>query len=611
MFKKELADVSKQTLFFLAAVLALPAALILLKVSPEPYLAVLMPVFQGGLLFWSLFLGASLFGRERRERATEYALTLPYSRAGLLGRLVGARAAVLAALWILSWIVYAGWGSSYSAFPPLALALFYFPLFIISVSLAPLIENFIALCLVSLAAWYVTIPASYILTLAAVRLKGLYIPWEVAKRIPLRGPDTVPADFATAFAVIAFILSIIPFAAALLLSFRKFDIRPSRAFVKRYLTAFAVFLVGAVGLGFVAASAMARTSAYQSFYITSGQKVVEFQPYRVKIHQAGEDIIIKDSLSWWRIQEVGPYLYARDDDANLIRLNTADGTAKMVFKAQKEDRSLWQQWAYRDKIALFSRSASAPLSLLSLVIMDREAPERQKPQIIPCRHPFLETEGRLAANPYLFGTDVREGQAFWLIGFFGRQKGPLRLWEDGRVEELFPGESCPVHTVWFVNGLLLRFDKDSLKIYRENGDGGYRLVKSHPESFSFSSWDFLSRELDPRPVRAVYGKHGDRVARLDLETLELKDVAQLRTAVGAQVIAYFPDRFYLVETGEEGGSTRVSAIGERGVTLLREFENAPLGKWGYALDFQGGGVILGRPEKIEMYAFPDLKELRY
>lgn len=36
MFKKELADVSRQTAFFLAAVLVLSAALILLKISRQP-----------------------------------------------------------------------------------------------------------------------------------------------------------------------------------------------------------------------------------------------------------------------------------------------------------------------------------------------------------------------------------------------------------------------------------------------------------------------------------------------------------------------------------------------------------------------------------------------
>ncbi|MBM3293112.1 MAG: DUF898 domain-containing protein [Candidatus Aminicenantes bacterium] len=611
MFKKELADVAKQTLFFLAVVLALPAALILLKVSREPYLAVLMPVFQGGLLFWSLFLGASLFGRERRERAMEYALTLPYSRAALLGRLVAARAVVLLALWILSWVAYAGWGSSYSAFPPPALALFYFPLFIISVSLAPLIENFIALCLVSLAAWYVTIPASHLLMLAVVRAKGLYFPWDVAKRIPWRGFDAVPAEFAAVFTIFSLVLPVVPFAAALVLSFRKFDIRPSAAFVKRYLAAFAVLLGGGVLAGFLAASAVTPTSAYRGFYVASGQKIIEFQPYRVNIHRPGGVIPVKHSLSWWRVLEAGPYFYARDEENNLVRLNTEDGTTKMIFRAQKEDRHLWQQWAYGGEIALFSRSASPPPSSLSLVVMDSEAPEGQKPQVIPCRHAFFETEGRLPAVPYLFGAGLRDGRAFWLIGFFARDRGPLRLWENGHVEELFPGESCPVQRVWFVNDMLLRVDKDSLRIYQEAGSGeGYRLVKSIPESFSFSSWDFISRELDPAPVRAVYGKRLDKIARLDLETLELMDIAPLRAAVGALVVAYFPERFYLQETGKEGESTRISAVGEGGMTLLREFKNFDIGKRGYSLDYQPGGIIAIRPNKVEMYAFPDLKELR-
>jgi len=100
MFKKELVDVLKQSAWFLAAVLALTVALPALNVVPrQPYGSLFATVFQIGLLFWALFLGASTFGRERGQRALEYVLSLPYSRRGLLLRLAGARLIV----WILLW----------------------------------------------------------------------------------------------------------------------------------------------------------------------------------------------------------------------------------------------------------------------------------------------------------------------------------------------------------------------------------------------------------------------------------------------------------------------------------------------------------------------------
>ena len=612
MFKKELADVSRQTAFFLAAVLVLSAALILLKISRQPYVAIFMPALQAGLLFWALFLGASLFGRERRERAMEYALTLPYSRLGLLGRLAGARAAVLAGLWVVSGVVYAGWGSSYSALHSRDLALFSLPLFVISLSLAPLVENFIALCFISLAAWYLSIPASALLMWAVLRAKGFFIPWQVMTRVPQRGFDALPPEFETAFVIMGLALSILPFAAALLLSFRKFDLRPSAAFIKRYLQTLAVFLAGSVLAGFIAASAVVQTSAYRNYALTADQKIVEFQPFRTTIRSSGKVIPVEKSFFWWRIQESGTNLFTRDETNSLVRLNTQDGTTRLVFKAQKEDKYLQTQWAYGNKIALFSRSASPPSSPLSLIVLDRDAPEGQEPQVIPCRHPFFEAEGRAAVIPYLFGKGSDDGRSFWLVAFFGRQKGPLRLWEDGLVEELFPGEAGSLRTVWFANDLILRIDRDSLKIYRDAGRGeGFRLAKTHFESFSFSSWDFISREIDPKPARAVFGKRHDKIARLDLETLELRDIASLRTAVGAQVVAYFPDRFYLLETDLEGGTARVSSIGDDGLALLREFKNIDPTKSGPLLAFQPGGIVLRQPRKTKVFAFPDLKELRY
>jgi hypothetical protein len=243
-------------------------------------------------------------------------------------------------------------------------------------------------------------------------------------------------------------------------------------------------------------------------------------------------------------------------------------------------------------------------------VIDNRAPEDQKPQVIPCRHEFFETKDRAPAVPYLFGTGVRDGRTFWLIAYFGRSRGPLRLWDDGRTEELFPGESCSFQNIWFVNGLLLRFDKDELKIYRDQGKG-FELVKSKAESFSFSNWDFLTRDLEARPVRLLFGKRGDKIAKLNLETLEIEDVAPLRTAVGAQVIACLPDRFYLREIDETRGTMRISLIDDKGVTLLREFANFDVRKPFYVLDFQRGGIVLRRANKIEAYAFPDLRKLRY
>ncbi|OGD19665.1 MAG: hypothetical protein A2W03_17585 [Candidatus Aminicenantes bacterium RBG_16_63_16] len=91
MFRKELADVLKQTACFLAVVAVLPIPIILFKGAPGPYRAVLAPLLEMGLVFWSLFLGASFLGREQGQRAVEYALSLPHSRLGLLIRLAGPR----------------------------------------------------------------------------------------------------------------------------------------------------------------------------------------------------------------------------------------------------------------------------------------------------------------------------------------------------------------------------------------------------------------------------------------------------------------------------------------------------------------------------------------
>lgn len=608
MFRKELADVGRQTLFFLAAVLALPAVLGLLKVVRGPYLESFLPALQGGLLFWALFLGASLFGRERRERALEYALTLPYSRPALLVRLAGARAVVLAALCVLLWILEARWGGSFSAFEPDAWFPVYAALFVISASLSPLIENFIALCLISLGTWYVFFFAAQALAFVVIRAKGLYIPWMAARAFA----PAILETFSVGTEMLQLLLPVVPFGLALILAFRKFDIRPSRSFIKRYIKVLAASLLACIAAGFALAYLVTPSAYYRQTLLTADHKIIEFQPFRTLIRHPHGTIQVKAAhLSGWRVREEDTFLYLRDGQNNLVRLNTANGMIKTIHKAGRDESGLIDQWVYAGKLAFFSSSFNPISARLSLVILDLRASPDSRPRFIPCLHEFFESGRRWNDAPILAGAGRRDGRDFWLVNFRAPAKRPVRLWDDGRVEDLFPGDGSPGRYFFYLNGLLIRAGRSGLRIYRD-GVQGFELFKSLSESFSFfpPGDDWVGDESSPRTA-AIFGKRGDLIAKLDLATLEIMDVAPLKTPRGALVYAFFPDRFCLQEWDEAAASVRVSSLDDKGVTFLREFKDPSLRDRGYFLDVQREGVVLTRPHKIKAYAFPDLRELKH
>ena len=173
MFKKELVNVIKQTLIFLAILAALPAAILVSRIVPkQPYQALFTPAVQAGLLFWSFFLGASLFGRERGQRALEYTASLPYSRLGLLARLAAPRILVAAFIGSLTLLIPAGWWQSYGVLPPALFGLSSLLLFTIALSFAPLFENFLVLAFSTLLAFFLVGLIPFATVFLAYRSRG-------------------------------------------------------------------------------------------------------------------------------------------------------------------------------------------------------------------------------------------------------------------------------------------------------------------------------------------------------------------------------------------------------------------------------------------------------
>ncbi len=609
MFKKELVDVLKQTGWFLAASLALAGALPAFRIVPrQPYTAVLVPVLQVGLLFWGLFLGVSAFGRERRQRAMEYALSLPYSRRELLFRLAGARLMVLAGLWVLSAIAALLWikpaGAEGALWLGMGLALYSLVLFTIALSLSPMIENFIALCLVTIVVWFSTIPLVFLLGRAFAWARG----WNVSAlpKFSYEGsPLILPSMYPSWLLYMSILLGILPFAAALYFSIPKFDLRPSAAYKKHFAGVLAAGLAACLAGGFITAALTYSDYTYMRS-ITPDHKLVEFGEMGLRIRSSAAVQRIRNGypLGWPPGTASGGRLVYNEGEV-LFLLDTASGEKRAIYDSRGSRPDVDQGWVCGEQVLFLARRESrSPVRTLHVVDLDSSDVRK-----------FGTIRFTLDASPLLklkrpFGTGRKDGRRFWLFVSDPPRMPPLRIWEDNQIQEITDGQSRFVSDAVYINDLVLLLTSDGLMVFRDLGNS-FELAKTIADGFSFNtSWwnDFIP---DQPEAEILYGVRGDQVAKLDLKSLEISDLSTIKPAAGAQVFAFLPDRFYLVERILADKSLIVSAIHDDKIERLKEFTGLPIDQSGARLEVQREGILVHRGKRITAYAFPDLREIHY
>jgi hypothetical protein len=606
MFKKELADILRQTGWFLAAVAVLPIPLIILKWAPGPYLAVFIPALQPGLVFWSLFLGASLFGRERGQRAMEYALSTPHSRFGLLGRLAGARLLILTALFLTAWTAsgIAKAGTAVFPYPALALA-FCLPLFLVSLSLSVLIENFIALCLFSLLGWY-----------AAGTIIFRFL-WGFGSRfvdLPLWGafaftrPDfgAFRMDFSLPLILLQIILPVVPFVAALIVSFNRFDVRRSSQFIRRYTKTFVASLAFC-GLAACAGHAAANSLAYKLPYLTQDLKLIEWTALSriARIHGEGSILKIRLDSNLWTSWDDGSSLFVEDFNGNLNRVDLSTGRSDRLYLFDGKLGAFWSPRTYGSTIAFFEKG-SRP-NEIQLVCLDQGTKKTD-------RRIFIHDAFDRGA-PTLIGTDVRDGIRFWICQLMRKaNKSTLRLWDDGRVEEiLVKGQLETVNMPHVINGLLFFTGREPMIVLQDNGQV-FELRKEFPAEEIFHARDgFFGRmSLDSPKVPFIYGKRGAKLARMDMATLEIEDIGDWSKGDDSWGFVFRgKDRFYFAGGSRSRKNLDFYDLTEGRLRLVRSFPRIDTGRRDTRFDIHESGIVITQGKQLGVYAFPDLLEIRY
>ena len=609
MFKKELVNVFKQSLIFLAILAALPAAILVLRIVPkQPYQALFTPAVQAGLLFWSFFLGASLFGRERGQRALEYTASLPYSRLGLLARLAAPRILVVAFIGSLTLLIPAGWWQSYAVLPPALFGLSSLLLFTIALSFAPLFENFLVLAFSTLLAFFLVGLIPFATVFLAYRSRGF--PLEKSF-LPAWGEILSLGNGAFPIGVLPFLpLLAFPFVAALMAAFPKFDIRPSPAFRRRFAFVLAPAFILSGLIVFAAVGRSISATDRDDHYLTKDLRLVEFGflSNRVVLRDGKSARRIKlKAAGFWNPYEDGGYLYFMDLEGALNRLDLATGQVETLYPSSPGSPGSRGYWACGGSMILFENGGRP--DTLRLVQID---PTTKTVRRIPFTHPAFAKSWNI-----LIGAGTFEGRAFWLDMVHGRRCRVLRLWEDGRAEEaVAPEISDPWRWACF-EGLLFHAGKDRLTVLKDTGKT-FEPVKTFPDNETFSPpiTAFTTARIDRPSLGFIAGKRGNAVAKLDLASLSIEDIGKWTDGKEGRLgsIRQLDDgRFFLVVGSRNLQTIEISDLSQGQVRPLWSSQTALPGV-GLAEDGMmifPSGILVNAGGEWRAYAFPDMREIKF
>jgi len=597
MLKKEISEVLKQILFFILVITVLPGFLRMTSiVSDLTYFDVFFPVFQVGLLFWAMFMGISLFSADRGQKGMEYLLSLPYSRLQIFVFKILPRLVAVVIFFLVFLILYRSGGDDKAAFSLLSFSIVYFSFFLISLSLSASSENFIFLSVFSLFSLIIYLGLLFLAYRVAWLIKD--IPYYELDIRPFFAGGLDP-DVAGHILAAAFVL-LLPLVISFFLTSKKLDGRPPKVFNKRHIK----YLIPLFILGFITSSFFAYKGMNVGcghYYLTQNHKLIGSNPYSdIKIYDGRKVYKIKGITDFsWPFMEENEYVYDISH-WKLIRYNTSSHRINVLYEFPSN--KLWfgrDIWKYGQTIAFIERNRD--LTNIQLVLLDEHSKHIK-------RIPFDRKPLSNYAYPLLFGTGKRDGKRFWLVtSWGGRRAGKypiLQLWEDGRIEDFGYSHGRP----FYVNQKLFTASEKGVFTRREK-EGRFEVIEKIPNSkgYRFGIGYNIYRNLNPIPLKELYGwKKGSKYARLDLETFEIEELNEIKSLP----MGFYLENGYFYERDQAASALNIYRLKENKSELIRSFK-MDFSKPESEYSFTPGGLIIRKRGKVRVYAFPDLKELKF
>ncbi|MGD2245229.1 MAG: ABC transporter permease [Candidatus Aminicenantes bacterium] len=611
MLKKEISDVLKQIAIFTVYLFALPAFLVFTKIIvPElhPYFSVFFPIFQFSLLFGAFFMGASLFSVERGQRGMEYLLSLPFSRYQVVGIKILPRFAAVLLFYAVFVILYTSGGEDLVALPFFSFSFLYFSLYLISLALSASSENFIVLFVSSVFSLFIY------LNLVPI------VFWLVAlsRNVPLNFLDLrlfFTANWDPEISVLGFFsafILLLPLLVCFGLSIKKLDIRPARVYNKRFFKLLAPIFLG----GFIFSFLFANWSVgvkYSYYYLTEDLKLIESTPYSgIKIYDGDKVHKVKGDFGFYwpsPFYEENEYVY--DSIRNkIVRMNMSDYTVDVLYEAPPEKY-------FRGPVLKFEQTFAFQESIYhrkehrletKLVLLDE--PSRNFTKISlnvePLKNHYQQT---------IFGAVRTNDQRYWLLTTWSskEERHIFKLWEDGKIEHIGKSQKWP----FYINGMLLTYSEDELIIHQEK-EGKYVPIQRipNPEGYRFGLSYYFRTKLDDFPTNFLYGtkritlenqRIGTSYAILDLENFKIEGIGKAK----GRLDYYYPDNLYFIESDPVEPEIRIYKYMDGQVKLFKTFEDFDYKKPENRTFWCRSGIVLRRGKKVKVYAYPDLKEIKF
>jgi hypothetical protein len=620
MLRKEVKDVSRQSVYFIISIVV-GTFLVLVGFaftrSFPAYVELFLPVYQLGLLVFSLFLGISLFAADMRDDGMEYLLTLPYSRLQLLMYKVVPRAAAL----ILSFLLYLlltallGRGLDLQMFTVPMLFYLCVSLFVIGVSFSVFRGSFIISAIATGFIFVVyLVVVRYLYPLvgllkveAPVGLQEIMF-WGSWWKIPV-------SVYFAGFSLLA------GFAAAFVYAFKRFELGPPGNFTRRYLKVFIPIVVIALVVSLFWAYQEAPAPR-KHYYLTANNQLIETGYTTTRIYNKnGVSKMDSRFLYWGSFVEKGRYLYARNFSwsvSEILKIDPENNTDETFYRARGDNRLWFWIYSYKDTIAAIEGDAEEGTRILVLIDTGTKSVKRIK-----------VAENIKKWNTYfprLFGTGEIDGKRFWLLyaGTYGGWDTQL-VWENGTLESLGVSGMRPV----YANGMLITLDNKQLVFKRITTEGtGLIDTKTLPDAKGLHFRGASTNNLDRGPTAELYGvvtediydiykNRVKKIVRVNLQTLEITGGKPLE-GLGVMVFHRHPDTWYYVKKEYDPSTKKFILKGlyrlkQGNLELVKEFEPMSI-SYNESRNYFGvydTGYVLKKDGKISVYSLPGLQPITF
>jgi hypothetical protein len=581
------------------------------------YVELFLPVYQLGLLVFSLFLGILLFAADMRDDGMEYLLTLPYSRLQLLMYKVVPRAAALILFYVLYLLLTAvlGRGLDMQMFTVPMLFYLCVSLFVIGISFSVFRGSFIISMIATGFIFFVYLAVVRILNPLVGLLKtestwGFYETisepfwWEMP-----------PSVYFAGFSLLA------AFAAAFVYAFKRFELGSPRNFIRRYLNVFIPVVVVALAVSLFWAYQEAPLP-WKHYYLTANNRLIESSYRTTRIyHKTGVSKLDSRFHFWGSFVEKDQYLYTHSyswSGPEILRIDPENNSEETFYRARGNNRLWYFIYAYKDTIATIEGDTKAGTRLLLLIDIGTKSVKRIK---------VAENIKRWNTYyPHVFAADEIEGRRFWLLygGTYGGW-ATRAVWEDGTLESLGVSGMRPI----YANGMLITRDKKQL-VFKRITTEGTRLIdkKTLPVGKGLHFRRALTNSLDRGPILELYGVVTEdtydiykdkikKVLRVDLKTLEITEVKSLEGQRG-MVVHRHPDTWYYIKkeydpAAEESILKGLYRLKQGTLELVKEFEPMSI-SYGNRKNYFGvydTGFVLKKDGKVSVYSLPDLQPITF